>query len=194
MSLERVDDRTLILETDEPWPESVQPGIIVDNATANPDVVIRGCTMRGNRARGFLLHSRGRTLVEDCYFHNTGPAIIIGGADVGDKWYESGHPKNVTLRNNVFNDCNCLNGRGAAIVVDGTPLRRSADDPERGGRLTVVDNVFRTFGPGLLFARNLDGVRFEDNEVMLTDDYPYEGEPAAPVRVENVRDARVEEA
>jgi hypothetical protein len=175
VELERLDPMRLLLQVEERLPEAVGAGLVVDNASANPTVDISGCVLRGNRARGFLLHSRGATAVRDCYFHTTGPALLISGAEVGDKWYESGYPGEVAVSGNVFSNCNCLNGRGAAIVARGTRLRGSLDGPSGGGRLRIEGNAFRTFGPGLVHATDLAELVWLRNRVSCTRDYPCQG-------------------
>ena len=51
-----------------------------------PEVLIKGCHMAGNRARGLLLGSRARMIIEDNYFHIPGAAILFEGD--GNFWFE----------------------------------------------------------------------------------------------------------
>ena len=108
----------------EPLPEGVKKRHLVAADEEYPDVLIKGCRMRGNRARGLLLGSRGRTVIEDCYFHIAGAAILFEGD--GNFWYEQSGVRDVTIRNNIFENGNygSLNWGNACIAVgSGIPNR-----------------------------------------------------------------------
>lgn len=86
--------------------------------TCYPEVLIRNCRMGNNRARGLLLGSRKKTVVEGCYFHTPGAAILFEGD--GYYWYEQAGVRDVEIRNCVFD--NCLYGAatwGDAIIATG---------------------------------------------------------------------------
>ncbi len=70
----------------EPAPEELKSGDVVASLGDYPDVLIRHCTLGKNRARGFLLGSRGKIVVEDCTFHTPGAAILFEGD--GRFWFE----------------------------------------------------------------------------------------------------------
>ena len=84
-------------------PERVQPGHVVAEDGEYPDVEIRGCYIGNNRARGLLLGSRGRIVVEGCTFHTPGAAILFEGD--GNYWYEQSGVRDVVIRDNVFDNC-----------------------------------------------------------------------------------------
>ncbi|MEO5593233.1 MAG: hypothetical protein ABIR15_23185, partial [Chitinophagaceae bacterium] len=44
-----------------------------------PDVTIRHCVIQKNRARGMLIGSRGKVVIEDNLFHTSGAAILFEG-------------------------------------------------------------------------------------------------------------------
>ncbi|MDU0355582.1 right-handed parallel beta-helix repeat-containing protein [Paraglaciecola aquimarina] len=67
-----------------------------------PTVLIKGNTIRRNRARGMLLNCRGKTVVEDNYFHSPGAAILFEGD--AEFWFEQGGVSDVVIRNNTFDN------------------------------------------------------------------------------------------
>ena len=88
----------------EPLPDGVAPKHVVAADGEYPDVEIRGCRMRGNRARGLLLGSRGRIVVEDNYFHIAGAAILFEGD--ANYWFEQSGVRDVVIRGNLFENGN----------------------------------------------------------------------------------------
>lgn len=98
--------------------ENLPIGSLVENATLNPDVNI----LR-NRFSNFphiRLSGRGKYLVEGNEISQCSQAINI--SDLADYWYESGRVKDVTIRNNLFQNCNALGGNTfISIGVSGWP-------------------------------------------------------------------------
>lgn len=84
-------------------PEGVKAGTVISNCTMHPSVTIRNTTVENNRARGFLLQTNNVT-VENCTFKNTALAAILIAPDL-DYWYEMSPARNVTLKDNVFENC-----------------------------------------------------------------------------------------
>ena len=80
-------------------------GDSVADADANTaEVLIKNCVMRGNRARGILLGSRGRMVIEGNTFHMPGAAILFEGD--ARFWFEQAGVRDVVIRGNTFDNCN----------------------------------------------------------------------------------------
>ena len=75
-----------------PAPE-IRPGQVVENISHNVALTFRHNIVRCNRARGMLIASRGRTVIEDCDFHTSGAAILFEAN--GEYWFESGGTQDV---------------------------------------------------------------------------------------------------
>ena len=99
-----------------------------------------------------------------------------------DYWYESGANRDVTIRNNVFDNCltsGCITGNrwewGEAIISI-TPSHRPQDyktEPYHQN-IKIENNVFKTFDIPLIHARSVRGLLFNNNEVIQTYDFePY---------------------
>ena len=71
---------------EEPLPSSVREGDVVAEDEGYPDVLISGCYIGNNRARGLLIGSRGHVVIEKNTFHSPGSAILFEGD--GRYWYE----------------------------------------------------------------------------------------------------------
>jgi len=140
-------------------------------AIAYPDVTITHCTVRNNRARGFLLGSRGKIVIEDNVFHTAGSAIQLEG-DLSF-WFEQAGVRNLTIRRNRFENCNFGSWGNAVIEV------RSRIDPKfrsisfYNRNIVIEDNLFRMFDQGrYLRMYSVDGIIFRHNRVERTKAYP----------------------
>ena len=140
--------------------------------TCYPEVLIRNCRMGNNRARGLLLGSRKKTVVECCYFHTPGAAILFEGD--GYYWYEQAGVRDVEIRNCVF--ANCLYGAatwGDAIIATGNGPKHDRERSRYHRNIRVEGNTFRVFDPRIVNLYCVDGFVFtQDNVIEYTDDYP----------------------
>ncbi|WP_295961859.1 right-handed parallel beta-helix repeat-containing protein [uncultured Alistipes sp.] len=154
----------------EPLPDGVKPLHVVAADDDYPEVLIKGCHMRGNRARGLLLGSRGRTVVEDNRFHIAGAAILIEGD--ANYWYEQSGVRDVVIRGNVFENGNYGSpGWGAACIAVGSGIpNRETSRYHRNIR--VEGNTFRVFDPRIINLYCVDGFLFRRNKIEFTTDYP----------------------
>lgn len=182
--VERLNKETTIVETDEA--SGVEVGNVVADADANTaEVVIRNCVLRGNRARGFLLGSRGKTLVEGNTFHTPGAAILFEGD--ARHWFEQAGVRDVLIRDNIFDNCNFgVWGKGCIQVASGI-----ADEHKRTSRynrnIRIEDNLFRVFGSHpLVLVYSVEGLSFVGNRLERTQAYPAsQGSPAEYFRVQD---------
>ncbi len=158
----------------EPLPAGVKPRHVIAADDEYPDVLIKGCRMRGNRARGLLLGSRGPIVIEDCYFHIPGAAILFEGD--GNYWFEQSGVKDVTIRNNTFENGNYgYSVWGSACIAVGSGIPDTTG-PRYHRNIKVVGNTFRIFDPRIANLYSVDGFEFTpDNRIVMTSDYPYRG-------------------
>ena len=173
-SVRRLNKAVSILTFAEGLPVQIKVGDVAVCREANPDVTIRGCTSRGNRARGFLISTGGHVLIEDNYFHTPGAAILIAGD--ANYWFESGPVQDVTIRANHFD--NCLYGVWGNACIDICPEIALA---HRAGtvyhrHIRVEGNTFDAFDPRLVRAYCVDGLTVAGNDIRLSStDYPQPG-------------------
>jgi hypothetical protein len=153
-------------------PVSVKVGDIMSSVDENsPEVLIKNCRISKNRARGFLLGSRGKILIENNYFHTQWAAIDLPGD--GLSWYEQGGVRDLTIRNNVFDNCNYGGNIGLGVIVVGATIEES----KRAGSLyhrniVIEDNTFRIYNPSILRMFSVDGLVFRNNKIETNSEYP----------------------
>ena len=136
-----------------------------------PEVHIHDCKMRGNRARGFLLNCRGKTIIEDNYFSVPGAAILFEGD--ARFWFEQAGVSDCIIRNNVFDNCN-YGVWGSATIQVGAGITDEYKSKSRYNRnIKIEGNLFRVFDDfPLLKAYSVDGLTFINNKIEKTNAYP----------------------
>lgn len=156
----------------EPLPAGVKKRHVVAADDEYPEVLVKGCHMSGNRARGLLLGSRGPIVIEDNYFHIPGAAILFEGD--GNYWWEQSGVRDVTIRNNVFENGNYGYsnwGKACISVGSGIPQKENC---RYHRNIRVENNTFRVFDPRIVYLYCVDGFEFTpDNKIEMTDDYTY---------------------
>ena len=126
-----------------PAPE-IRPGQVVENISHNVALTFRHNIVRCNRARGMLIASRGRTVIEDCDFHTSGAAILFEAN--GEYWFESGGTQDVTIRNCMFDTCR--HGGWGNAVIECAPREAVEAGRYFHRRIRVLDNSFRMASGG----------------------------------------------
>jgi len=166
VSFKAIDRDSFEIQLEKPVPADVMPGDAVENLTWSPDVIIRGNEFASNRARGVLVSTPGRVLVEENTFESSGSAILIAG-DAND-WYESGAVRDVTIRGNVFGSA-CLSspyqfGEGVISILPEIPRPDPAFSFHRNIR--IEDNEFHPSDYPVLYAKSVDGLTFSGNRLI----------------------------
>jgi len=135
-----------------------------------PFIHISNNIIRRNRARGMLLNCRGKTIVENNYFHSPGAALLFEGD--ARYWFEQGGVSDCTIRNNTFD--NCLFGVWGKSIIDFQPgIDEDMEKSRYNKNIKIYGNTFRTFDKALLVqAYCVDGFTWENNKIEPNNDYP----------------------
>ena len=168
-AVEEINPKQLKIVFAEPLQDINIAGLVFENDSWVPDLHIDNCIARRNRARGFLISTPGQVVIENCTLHPGGTGILIPGES--EYWFESGAVRDVTLRNNMF--INCETSAWGRAAIDITPMI-----PNIAGRkspfhcnITIEGNQFNTFDIAILAAWSVDGVKFCNNSVTRNNDY-----------------------
>jgi hypothetical protein len=166
VSFQALDRDTFEVRLDRPVPPGIVAGDALENLTWSPDVTIRDNAFESNRARGVLVSTPGRVLVERNRFESSGSAILIAGD--ANYWYESGAVRDVTIRGNVFGPA-CLSspyqfGEGIISVLPEIPEPDPAFPFHRNIR--IEDNEFHPSDYPVLYAKSVDGLTFSGNRLI----------------------------
>jgi hypothetical protein len=178
-SFRPIDRDNFELRLEKPAPAEIEPGDALENLTWSPDVVIRGNEFASNRARGLLVSTPGRVVIERNHFESSGSAILIAGD--ANYWYESGAVRDVAIRNNVFGPA-CLGspyqfGEGVISILPEIPKPDPAFPFHRNIR--IEDNEFHPSDYPVLYAKSVNGLTFSNNRVSRGRAFaPYHGRKA----------------
>lgn len=161
-----VNKREMEIAVEGSLPAFVNAGLCIENITWTPQVIIRNSRFERTNTRGVLVTTRRSVLIENNVFYHTGmfPVLI---ADDALSWYESGAVQDVTIRNNLFEDCGYNSGSGAIKIAPENHESVAGKMVHRNIR--IDDNIFKTNNGSVLWAKSVDRLRFSGNQVIVTE-------------------------
>jgi len=155
----------------EPVSPAVTVGDALENLTWTPDVNIRNSFFGSNRARGILMTTPGKVIIENNVFESSGSAILIAGDANG--WYESGAVTDVLITHNTFRDP-CMTSmyqfcEGIISIFPEIPKPEFNKPFHRNIR--IENNEFHPYDFPILFAKSVDGLSFTGNRLIRSTKY-----------------------
>lgn len=141
VSINRINSEIIDFELDTSGVD-IAEGSFIENISANPNITIKGCEFKHNRARGILINGNGKILVENNYFENPGSAILIESSET---WGESGPVSDVTIKDNTFNNCAFAHSWGEYTIKAVPEFRKKAPEDLEPfhGKITIRNNIFK---------------------------------------------------
>ena len=165
-----------VLTLNKQIPAFINNDYVVENITWMPEVHVVNCSVsRTSRARGILFTSSLNGLIENNVFRSAGSAILIEGDT--NEWYEAGAVNDLTIRNNIFDNCSSSsqNGGWGRAVITITPMHyptNSRDSKPFHKNIIIENNRFIHYDYNLLYARSVDGLSFVNNSVEFSRAFP----------------------
>jgi hypothetical protein len=144
----------------------------VENSDWYPSFTMRNSTVRNNRARGILIATPKKVIVENNRFLNQMYAGISVHGDM-NFWFESGAVGDLTIRNNYF--MNPATGGGdrlqAVFMIEPKILQ-----PERAKNcyhrnILIENNTIETFDNPIVDALSVDGLIIKGNKITRTKEF-----------------------
>ena len=166
-SVERVNDREVVVTFERAVPAGLENNDCVENMTWTPEVSITGCHFSRTNTRGILLTTPRKALIEKNIFFRTGMSAILIEADA-EGWYESGPVKDVTIRENEFVDCAYQGGPGNAVIAIHPSNKKADVSKPVHFNIKIENNTFKVFNYPLLYAKSTKGLEFANNLVIRT--------------------------
>lgn len=150
----------------DPIPLTTEVGDALENLVWVPDLAIRNSFFGSNRARGILVTTPGKVIIENNIFESSGSAILISGDANG--WYESGAVKNVLIKNNTFNDpCMTSMYEFCEGIISIFPIIPKPDINKPFHRnIRIENNTFHPFDYPVLYAKSTEGLSFNNNKII----------------------------
>ncbi len=93
-----VEERIITVNNEERL-SLIEAGDVIENLSANPNLLVENCTF--GRFRGTMrLQTGGKIIIKNCRFDNNGASVLLTGDTM--YWYESGPVKDLTIENCYF--------------------------------------------------------------------------------------------
>ncbi len=157
----------------EPVPAGIEAGFALENLTWTPSVLITNSRFESCRARGILLSTPGKVVIENNFFESSGSAILIAGD--ANNWYESGGVNDVLIRKNYFSD-QCLTSMyqfcEAIISIYPEIPKPDAAKPGFHRNIRIENNQFDLYDYPVLYAKSVDNLSFTGNTLTASNSFP----------------------
>ena len=163
---EKLNRDEFTVEFKEAIPSAIESGDALENLSWSPSVSITNCKFNSCRARGLLVSTPGKVVIDKNEFQSSGSAILIAGDANG--WYESGAVNDVTITNNIFWDA-CMTSmyQFCEGIISIYPIVPKVDPQKPYHRnITIERNTFHAFDYPVLYALSVDGIRFTKNRIV----------------------------
>ena len=184
--IEKINNRYYLLKFKDEL-KGIEKGDLLDNLDWYPELIISGCTVRNNRARGFLFATPHKILCENNFFSSSNSAIELN-TSFAKYWYESGRVLDCTIKNNVFGDNAYVGGNRA--VIEGRSDKSNDKFPY--GKLVIENNTFNTFNPYILDISGVESLVFKNNKVESSGNYPLSVKDNPVLDIRNVNHELIE--
>ena len=153
------------LEFETQLPMGIGEKDAMENLSWIPALEFRNNQVLCCRARGILISTSGKVIIENNYFKSSGlPILIVGDAN---NWWESGAVKDVIIRNNNFSEFCLTNMYGdCEAIISIAPVIPKLDYKTPFHRNIIIENnTFHPFDYPVLFARSTTNLTFQGNTI-----------------------------
>lgn len=160
---------TFIVEFEEDLPKDIlnlanqENALAMDNLTNTAEFVCTKNRFGSCRARGMLISTPKKVLIEDNYFESSGSAILVAGD--ANNWFESGECNDVVIKNNSFTSA-CLTSdyefcQGIISICPTIPNPETEKPFHKN--IVIKDNKFDTADTAVLYAFSCKNLDFSNN-------------------------------
>ena len=165
-NFKKLNTEEFLVEFNHPFSKQIDIGDALENLTWSPQVTIENCKFGSCRARGLLISTPRRVIVDKNEFESSGSAILIAGDANG--WYESGAVSDVTITNNLFKDgCMTSMYQFCEGIISIYPIVPEVDPLKPFHRNILIEhNTFNAFDYPVLYALSTDGLKFNNNRIV----------------------------
>lgn len=138
-----------------------ETGHVLESLNRIADLIFRNNIVRHNRARGMLIATKGKVIIENNYFNTSGCAILFQSD--GEFWFESGGVYDVEIRNNHFDACRYSPWGNA--IIDCTPRPSEEKGKYFHEQISVTDNRFVMINEPVALFNNVKRAIFKNNKI-----------------------------
>lgn len=145
----------------------LREGYYLENTQAYPIVEIKNNAFVNNRARGLLISTPRKVVIENNTFSNMMSAIQCPNEFTF--WYESGFVKELVIRNNKFLDSTYGNPKPSPVI---NIMAVSANNNFIHQNIVIEDNTFLNYSSSILSAEHVRSLIFRNNIISYSGKYP----------------------
>lgn len=168
--VKRVNEKISYITFDKPITGKVEIYDGVENISWHAAAIVENNIVRNNRARSFLISTPRKVVVRNNQLSSQMASLRITG-DLA-LWNESGPNVDLLIENNVIeNAVYGGNGPQAIFLIDPEYSDKKNIEGKFSKNITIRNNVIKTFDSSILVAISVDGLVFENNEIIQTDMY-----------------------
>lgn len=142
----------------------------IQNLSWNASAIIENNTIRNNRARSMIIKTPRKVVVRNNYLSSQMATFRLTG-DLG-LWNESGPNDDLLIENNTIeNSVYGGNGALAIFLIDPQYVDKKNFEGKYSKNITIRNNTVKTFDSSILVAMSVDGLTFENNTIIQTNNY-----------------------
>ena len=167
-SAKLISEREMVVEFLKPVSGDLVVGDCLENITWTPAVTIRNCRFERTNTRGILITTRKRVLIENNQFIKTGMHAILIANDASS-WYESGPVQDVTIQNNLFENCGFNSAPGTFVIAIAPENHVLVPGYMVHRNIRIENNIFKVYDYPVLTARSTENLIFTGNKIIRTD-------------------------
>ncbi len=163
-----ISEREMQVEFAKPISKDLIVGDCLENITWTPSVTVRNCRFERTNARGLLITTRRKVLIENNEFIKTGMHAILIANDASS-WYESGPVQDVIIRNNIFENCGYISSPDNYVIAIAPENHELVSGYMVHRNIRIENNIFKVYDYPILTARSTENLIFKNNQIIRTD-------------------------
>ncbi len=162
----KIDNELFDISFRQAVPKQVVVGNALENLTWTCNVLIKDSYFKSCRARGILVSTPGKVVIENNIFESSGSAILIAGD--ANYWYETGAVKDVLITKNIFKaPCMTSMYQFCEGVISIFPEIPQPDvNKQFHHNIRITDNEFHLFDYPVLYALSVEDLVFSGNKLV----------------------------
>jgi hypothetical protein len=172
-------------------PKNISIDDAIENLSWHPENVdISHCIVKQNRARGFLINTRGKFEIRNNYF-----ATMMEGVQISSGlgfFSEAGSVDDVLIENNIFDNCS-NSGYGNAVININPHIEEFIPEQDyyHPNNIRIIGNTINHFDNLILNVFHSNHVLFKNNQINKTAKYPPLFLDNPTIKMSHCKDAKV---
>ena len=150
---------------EQPLPEGLTAGDVLENKTWNAAYTMRNCKIRHHRARNLILSTPCKIVIENNEFSSMMNSILLGGETT--YWFESGAAQDVLIRSNMFIDCAYCNPQNAILYSKPKMGERYDQNGIFTRNIRFIGNTIIGCNPSAVHLNRSEHVTVKNNRIIV---------------------------